>query len=161
VVAEPSAPSAPQASPPLRFAPPEAAEALAAIEDLLGAIRSADVERILGRYLHDDRLLVFLEGPKSAMEGFDEEYARGAWSGLLEASPFSVLRLGPDTRAGASGDLGYVSGTVSFELETPSGGRKAGENRATWVLERRHGEWVIVAEHVSFPVPAPYDVEGM
>jgi ketosteroid isomerase-like protein len=153
VVAEPSAPP--------RYAPPEASEVLAAIEDLLDAIRSADVERILGRYLHDDRLLVFLEGPASAMEGFDEEYARGAWSGLLEASPFSLLRLGSDTRAGASGDLGYVTGTVSFALETPSGGRKAGQNRATWVLERHEGGWVIVAEHVSFPVPAPYDVEGL
>jgi ketosteroid isomerase-like protein len=134
---------------------------LAAIEDLLDAIRSSDVERILGRYLHDDRLLVFLEGPASAMEGFDEEYARGAWSRLLESSPFSLLRLGPDTRAGASGDLGYVTGTVGFALETPSGGRKAGQNRATWVLERQRGDWVIVAEHVSFPVPAPYDVEGL
>jgi ketosteroid isomerase-like protein len=72
-----------------------------------------------------------------------------------------LLRLGSDTRAGSSGDLGYVTGTVSFALEMPSGVRKAGQNRATWVLERQQHGWVIVAEHVSFPVPAPYEVEGL
>jgi len=29
-------------------------------------------------------------------------------------------------------------------------------NRGTWVLEKVAGDWLIVHEHVSFPVPDPY-----
>ena len=29
-------------------------------------------------------------------------------------------------------------------------------NRGTWILERHDGEWLIVLEHVSFAIPAPY-----
>ena len=33
------------------------------------------------------------------------------------------------------------------------------EQRATWILERVDGRWVIVFEHVSFPKDRPYGTE--
>jgi len=139
---------------------------LSAIRGLFAAIVGRDVSQILGHYCHDDRLLIFLEGPQSKVEGWDEPFMRAAWSELVMTVTFREIELSPDARAGESGDLGWVSGSTRMTYPGPGGmGTNVRNARGTWILQRQHGRWLIIAEHVSFPVPTPYptgetDAEG-
>lgn len=137
-----------------------------AIHDLFTAIVERDVDRILNHYLHDDSLLIFLEGPESKVEGWDEPFMRTAWTELVSTVGFHRVELSPDARAGTSGDLGWVSGTTLMSYLRPGGsGAGVRSARGTWILQRTNGRWLIAAEHVSFPVRTPYpmgeaDAEG-
>lgn len=135
----------------------EAGEVVAAVEDLFDAIKQKDIARLQSRYLHDDRLLVFLEGPESKIEGFDQSANEAAWRGLLDVVTFTRLELGPDVRAGRDHDLGWVGATTVMEYGPSDGSSSTSvESRGTWIMERHNGRWTIVFEHVSFPALEPY-----
>jgi ketosteroid isomerase-like protein len=133
-------------------------EVVAAVDSLFAAIREASIPEIQARYLQDPRLLVFLEGPDSKYEGWDTASNAEAWAGILGQIAFHELALGDDVHAGRDGDLGWVAATTRYAYG-PKGGDgpdHAAENRGTWILERHDGDWKIVCEHVSFPLPEPY-----
>ena len=138
------------------------APVLAAVERLLRAIEAFDVPAIQERYLHDDRLFVILEGPRSTSQGFDLERNRKGWTALLQQVTFHRFEFGDDLRAGRHGNLGWVAGTLSNTYGpygSPQPTRRH-ESRGTWILEQHAGDWKIVAEHVSFPVADPYPLEA-
>ena len=133
------------------------AEVVAAVESLFSAIRAADIEAIQARYLQEPRLLVFLEGPESKYEGWDQRSNEEAWRGILDHLRFHELRLGEDLHAGRDGDLGWIAATTHYAYGPKGGGPvKSGSNRGTWILERHDDGWRIACEHVSFPLPEPY-----
>jgi hypothetical protein len=134
------------------------AEVVAAVNSLFRAIERFSLPDIQSRYLHEPRLFVFLEGPESKVEGWDQERSERSWRALLERATFHEIRLDSDMRAGRSGDLGWVGGTIHLAY-SPVGVAEPTDrisNRGTWILERQGGEWVIVFEHVSFAIPEPY-----
>lgn len=132
---------------------------VAAVSELFAGIVSKDVDAVLARYLHGDRLLVFLEGPKSKAEGWNEALLREAWQSLFTAVTFSEIRLEADVRSSGGDTVGYVAATILARYgsadQDPFHHRTV-SNRGTWVLEKVAGDWLIVHEHVSFPVPDPY-----
>lgn len=140
------------------FVPDSAVVVVKVIECLFSDIVTNDVPSILGHYLHHDRLLVFLEGPVSAMSGFDEKYASDAWTALLASSPMSKLELSTDLRAGVDGKTGWVTGTIDFSIQLTPTNVRSDQSRGTWILEQIDDTWLIVAEHVSFPLDDPYKV---
>jgi ketosteroid isomerase-like protein len=131
-----------------------------ALRDLFDAIIRRDVDVILSRYVQDDRLLVFVEGPPGRMVGWDEAFARGAWLDALEHAPFERLELGDDLRFGESGGLAWAAATVEWTVVV-DGVRREGTNRGTWVLERSDDQWRILCEHVSFETADPYGATGL
>lgn len=141
----------------MRSVQAEGQEPVSAMGSLFAAIIRRDVDEILRHYLHSPRLLIFLEGPDSKVEGWDEAVMRQAWTDLLSRVTFSRIELCPDARTGASENLGWVSGTTRMTyLGSSQSTAIMREARGTWILERQHGRWLIVAEHVSFPVATPY-----
>jgi ketosteroid isomerase-like protein len=140
----------------------DTAEVRAAVEDLFAAIVRKDVEAIQSRYLHDERLLIFLEGWEGKIEGFDRDANAAAWRGLLDGVTFTRIALSPDVRAGRDGALGWVGGTIESTYRPAGGGEPVDvEQRGTWILEHDDGRWVIVFEHVSFPAEHPYGAAAL
>lgn len=132
---------------------------LGAIRGLLDSIMAKNIDGVMNRYVHDDRLLVFLEGPESKVEGWDEDFIREAWYALLDKVSFSELRLDDDVRAGACDTIGYVAATIRGRygrVDQEPAQHVSLSARGTWILERAGADWLIVSEHVSFPVPDPY-----
>ena len=139
----------------------DSTDVVAAVEDLFDAIKSKDVERIQGRYLQDERLLVFLEGPESKVEGWDQQSNAAEWNALLDVVTFTDIRLEDDCRAGRDGDLGWVGSTMTLRYRGVDGGPEVStSNRGTWIAERHGDRWLIVFEHVSFPKEDPYPAEN-
>jgi ketosteroid isomerase-like protein len=150
-------PGAAVAGPDTAAAGAEMAGPLAAVVDLFAAIRARDVETILGHYLHEPRLLVFLEGPESKVDGWDEDVFRAGWNALIDTCEFTELRLTGDTRTGSCEALGWVGGTVEMGYRRDPGGvPRQVTSRGTWILERHAGRWLIAFEHVSFAAADPY-----
>lgn len=132
---------------------------IAAHRALFAGIVAKDVDAVMARYVHDDRLLVFLEGPESKVEGWDEDVVRDAWNALLDQVAFSELDLEDDMRAAADESIGYVAGTIRGRygsVDQDPAQHRTLSSRGTWVLEKSGDDWLIVTEHVSFPAPDPY-----
>jgi ketosteroid isomerase-like protein len=134
----------------------DASEVKAAVESLFEVIRAKDYDDILARYLDDPRLFIFLEGWEGKVEGFDRDFLDAGWRRLLERVTFTRIEFTNDVRAGREGDLGWVGGTIESSFEPVGGERVDVTQRGTWILELHDGRWVIVFEHVSFPVENPY-----
>jgi ketosteroid isomerase-like protein len=138
----------------------DATEVVDAIELLFNAIKQKDIRRIQERYLHDERLMVFLEGPEK-IEGFDQASNEAAWRALLDAITFTDLELAADLRAGRDHDLGWVGASIRMTYTALDGSSPTSvESRGTWVLERDEDAWRIVFEHVSLPASDPYPLPG-
>jgi len=137
-------------------------EPIEACRRLFRAIADFDVPAIQERYLQEDRLFIILEGPRSTSEGFDEERNRKGWSALLEQVRFFFFEFTDDMRAGRENDLAWVAGTLRYGYGPPGAARPAthAQSRGTWILERHGGDWRVVSEHVSFPLPDPYPLHA-
>lgn len=128
-----------------------------AVDHLFDAIRSGDVATIQAAYVHDDRLLVFTEGPPGKVEGWDQESNAREWSALLDLIRFTELRLDEDVRADDDGRVAWLGGTVHLVYEPLDGGVSSTlSNRGTWIFSEVDGALKIVFEHVSFPLDNPY-----
>ncbi len=139
----------------------DATEVQDAIEGLFDAILRKNIDAIQAHYLQEDRLFIFLEGWEGKIEGFDRESNAATWNRLLGQVTFTKLELTDDVKVGRDFDLGWVGGTMSSTF-TPNGEDTPVdvEQRATWILERREARWLIVFEHLSFPVDRPYGTDG-
>lgn len=139
----------------------EVGEVVEAVESLFDAIKQKDIPRMQERYLHDDRLMVFLEGPESKIEGFDQPSNEATWRALFDAVTFTELELADDLRAGRDHDLGWVGASIRMTYAALDGSApNTVESRGTWILERTGEDWHIVFEHVSFPATDPYPLPG-
>jgi ketosteroid isomerase-like protein len=133
------------------------------VDELFAAIVAKDVGTIMSHYLPEDRLLIFLEGPTSTVEGWDETFLHSAWSELLEIVTFSNLQVAQNTQVRCDGSTGWVCGEVTTTYgkisDLPTEHRSV-LSRGTWLFEEVAGRWYIAAEHVSFAVPNPYPLDS-
>ncbi|HWR49868.1 MAG TPA: nuclear transport factor 2 family protein [Bryobacteraceae bacterium] len=63
------------------------------------------------------------------------------------------LTMGPDFKAYKNGNFAWATYTMAFEIEPKSGDTMKATARGTDVFEKRGGQWIIVHEHVSAPMP--------
>jgi ketosteroid isomerase-like protein len=125
------------------------------VDALLRAVVARDADAIADSYARRDDLLVFVEGPRWQTQGH-EAVARG-WRDFC-AAPARVTqaRLVDGPHAVGSSDMASVAGTVHLVVDQPAG-RVELDMRLTWVLQRdADGQWRVVHEHASQPLPDPY-----
>lgn len=135
----------------------------AVVDELFTAIVNKDVQTIMSHYLPENRLLIFLEGPASTVEGWDEDFLHTAWSELLEVISFSNLRLASNMQVRCDGSTGWVSSEVTTtygKISDLSERHRSVVSRGTWLFEEVEGRWYIAAEHVSFAIPNPYPLDS-
>jgi ketosteroid isomerase-like protein len=127
------------------------------MERFFQGVIQKQIEVIADTYAHDNRLFVFLEGPRSKTVGW--ENVRTGWEHYL-ASRISVQRIvwGDDLQVRDYGHSGWVAATNKITVAIGDGPPKTLEMRSTWLLEKRDGHWRIVHEHVSQPHPDPYGI---
>lgn len=130
-----------------------AAGALAAVERLLSAVVTRDVETLVAAYEPGPETLVFLEGPRSSTVG-GERIAAGwrAWA----TAPFRLVgrrwTQSPQTLVGD----GLVAVCGVLDLDVAGGGPdRVVQVRGTWLL-RAGPDWRIAHEHVSLPAADPW-----
>jgi uncharacterized protein (TIGR02246 family) len=116
----------------------------------LVALRAKDIDGILSLYLPNENLVVFDAVPPRQYVG--AKAFRKDYEGFFAAFP------GPNTgrfdqlRVSAAGTMAYAHSIGTFVL-TDKGGRKATwVFRLTDVFRKLDGKWLIVHEHVSWPV---------
>ena len=63
------------------------------------------------------------------------------------------LKVQDDVAVRRKGSVAWATYTFSAELRWKDRKVEKGEGRATDILEKRGGKWIIVHEHVSFPAP--------
>ncbi|MEU6239199.1 nuclear transport factor 2 family protein [Kitasatospora sp. NPDC047058] len=71
----------------------------------------------------------------------------------LDASPGPVAWDVPDLTVRTAGDLAVAWGLEHIRAPQADGGHVETWSRATRVFERRDGSWVMVHQHLSFPLP--------
>jgi ketosteroid isomerase-like protein len=81
-----------------------------------------------------------------------DEYEEGVTKELgdYRAARFTV---NDDLQIHKAGETHWVTSTVAYDMTQKSGKREMGQFRWTAVFERQAGNWLIVHEHVSMPVP--------
>ncbi len=87
------------------------------------------------------------------------EYAEGV---KKVVAPFSSakFKLGDDVQVHPHGNLAWATATLHGDFMTKDGPTQSMDGRWTEVWEKRGGNWLIVHEHVSVPLPAPADTSG-
>jgi len=118
--------------------------------DLAAAMSSKDIERIMSCYVPDETLFVFdcipprqYVGAKAYRKDFEDFLAQYPGPVRVEAIDLSIT---------TDGQLAFAH-YITHMVGTMKDGTKAEMNfRITDCLKKIKGKWLIVHEHVSFPV---------
>ena len=134
-------------------APPVADDtaALKAVDEaFVQAFNKKDIDGVLACYA-DDAVLMD-PGPALIYRG-KEEIKKGMGE-FFKGQPGAELKL-DESHYNAVGDLGYSWHLWTITLKDPAGKPMTMKGRATDVLAKRGGKWVLVADHASMPMPPP------
>jgi uncharacterized protein (TIGR02246 family) len=114
------------------------------------AFRGKDINRILALYVQNESLVVFDAVPP-------RQYA-GVRAFRKDYEEFFAIFPGPnssrfdDLRVTTAGTLGYAHSIGTFNLTDKAGKHVTWVFRLTDVFRKINGKWLIVHEHVSWPV---------
>lgn len=126
----------------------------AAIEALesnyVDAFNRRDVNGIMANYARGKELFVFDAVPPREYVGWDA-YKRD-WESLLSAFPGPVTDKMSELSITAVGTVAYAHHIEDTQLTQRDGTKKEMVIRVTDVFRKMNGKWLIVQEHVSFPV---------
>ncbi|MEO6019345.1 MAG: nuclear transport factor 2 family protein [Knoellia sp.] len=121
---------------------------------MLDSLTQQDLAGVLDCFDPAEDTYVFVEGPRWTNRG--GERIRDGWRDYFVA-PQKLASWawveGPEVHE--SGDLALVAGVIRYDFEI-DGASVPMKFRMTWVLRRAHGEWRILHEHGSQPLPDPY-----
>jgi ketosteroid isomerase-like protein len=81
-----------------------------------------------------------------------EEYEKGV-KGVLAGYKSAKFTVNDDAATHSHGDLVWATATVKEEMTTKAGKVEMGNFRWTAIFESQDGQWLIVHEHVSAPIP--------
>jgi len=127
-------------------------EIRAVIGRLIEGLEKGDMRPIEQVYRHSPSLLIFLEGPKMKLVGWNT--MKNAVSEFLRTHTKIRSRLNPDCRFVAEGRLGVFYGTYRFRAVNRKTGKPVKWTaRNTFVFQKTRKGWRIIHEHDSFPVP--------
>jgi len=114
------------------------------------AVKAKDVNMIMSVYIPDESLLVFdaipprqYVGAKAYRKDFEEFLGMFPWPIEYSISDLSIT---------AASTFGYSHRIDSWTLTDKAGKRVPLVFRVTDVYRKINGKWLIVHEHVSFPV---------
>ncbi len=143
----------PQAHSARRLAAPASSER-AAIEALesnyVDAFNRRDVNKIMASYAPGKQLFVFDAVPPREYVGWDA-YKRD-WESLFAAFPGPVTDKMSELSITVAGPVAYAHHIEDTTFTGKDGSKKELVARVTDVFRKINGRWLIVQEHVSFPV---------
>ena len=117
---------------------------------LTDALRAKDVSRIMEAYAPDESLLIFEAHCRRQSMGSEDCESTSGYS--LATFPRPVRPEWKDWRFSAEGNLGYAHGPFQTSAADADGKNSAITMWVTHVLRKIKGRWLIVHEHISFPM---------
>lgn len=120
------------------------------VQRLMTAVNAKNINGIMAYYTPDESLLVFDALPPRQYVG--AAAYRKNWEGFLAAYPNSLHAEVTDWKAEAEGNLAYGHGIFRASGPGQDGKTLDLTLRITDVYRRINGKWLVVHEHVSWPV---------
>jgi len=130
--------------------PNEEAEVNASAQRLVAAVNTKDINGIMAYYTPDDSLLVF-----DAL--IPRQYVGAAafrkdWEGFLATYPGALHAEVSDWKSETDGNLAYGHGIFKTSGPDKDGKPLDLTLRVTDVFKKINGKWLVIHEHVSWPV---------
>ncbi len=126
------------------------AEINASAQRLVAAVNAKDMDGIMAYYTPDESLLVFdVVTPRQYVGA---TAYRKNWEGFLGPYPTTVHAELNDWKTEADGNLGYGHGIFHVNGPDKDGKPLDITVRVTDVFKKLNGKWLVVHEHVSWPV---------
>ena len=113
-------------------------------------MNAKDINGIMAYYTPDESLLVFDALPPRQYVGATAY--RKDWEGFLAAYPNGVHAEVSDLKVETEGNLGYSHGIFRTTGQDKDGKPLDLTVRVTDVYKKINGKWLVVHEHVSWPV---------
>jgi uncharacterized protein (TIGR02246 family) len=126
------------------------AEINASLQRLVAAVNAKDVSAIMAYYTPDESLLVFDAALPRQYTGATAY--RKNWETFLAAYPGAVHAEVSDWKAETEGSLAYGHGIFRTTGPDKDGRPLDMTLRVTDVYRKINGKWLVVHEHVSWPV---------
>jgi uncharacterized protein (TIGR02246 family) len=122
----------------------------ASVHRLADAVDAKNVNGIMKYYAPDENLVVFDVVPPRQYVG--AAAFRKDWEETLANYPSGVHMEVTDWKVETDGDFAYGYGFVRLTGPSKDGKPQDSTVRVTDVYKKINGEWLVVHEHVSFPV---------
>jgi ketosteroid isomerase-like protein len=126
------------------------AEVNASLQNLVTAVNAKDINGIMAYYSPDESLLVFDALPPRQYVG--AAAYRKDWEGFLAAYPGALHAEVSDWKTEIEGNLAYGRGIFRTIGPDKDGKPLDLTVRVTDVYRKVNGKWLVVHEHVSWPV---------
>ena len=143
-------PASAQSKPPARSAMSSKAAIEALEQRYVKAFNAKDVNAIMANYAPGSGLFVFDAVPPREYPSW-ESYKKD-WEGLFTAFPGPVKDTMSDLSITVVGPVAYAHHIEDSQFTQKDGTGKELVIRVTDVFRKINGKWLIVQEHVSFPV---------
>jgi len=120
------------------------------LQHLVAAVNAKDINGIMAYYMPDESLLVYdalLPRQYVGAAAFRKD-----WEGFLAAYPGTVHAEVTDWKTETEGNLGYGRGIFRTVGPDKDGKPLDLTVRVTDVFRKINGKWLVVHEHVSWPV---------
>ena len=114
------------------------------------AVKAKDINQIMSVYVPDERLFVFDAVPPRQYVG--AKAYRKDYEAFFAAFPGPAASEVTDLRITVAGTLAFSHGIDTWTLTDKEGTRVTLVFRVTDVYRKIKGKWLIVHEHLSFPV---------
>lgn len=122
----------------------------ASVQHFLASVNAKDLDGIMAYYVPDDTLLVFDSTAPRQYVG--AAAYRKDWQMFLSMFPKTVHMELSDWKVEADGNLAFGHGIVHNVGATPDGSTMDMTLRVTDVFRKVNGKWLVVHEHLSWPV---------
>ena len=126
------------------------AEINASVQRFIAAMNAKDINGIMAYYSPDESLLVFDALPPRQYVGATA--FRKDWEGFLAAFPSALHAEISDWKTETEGNFAYGHGVTRIIGEDKDGKDLDLTLRVTDVYKKINGKWLVVHEHVSWPV---------
>ena len=126
------------------------ADVNASVQHLVAAVNAKDLNGIMAYYSPDESLFVFDALPPRQYVGAASY--RKNWEGFLAAYPGAVHAEVTDWKTEMEGSLAYAHGIFRTTGPDKDGMPLDLTLRVTDVYRKINGKWLVVHEHVSWPV---------
>ena len=122
----------------------------ASVQHLVAAVNAKDLNGIMAYYSPDESLFVFDALPPRQYVGAASY--RKNWEGFLAAYPGALHAEISDWKTETEGSLAYGHGIFRITGPDKDGAPLDLTLRVTDVYRKANGKWLVVHEHVSWPV---------
>jgi ketosteroid isomerase-like protein len=122
----------------------------ASVQHFITSITAKDFDGIMQYYVPDQSLVVFDAIPPRQYVG--AEAYRKDWEGFLGMYSGPIHASVSDWQTEVDGDIGFGHGFITITGSGKDGKSMDSTARVTDVYKKLDGKWLVVHEHVSYPV---------